>query len=50
MNNLYGSGMRGYHHYGGFKLLKNVNEFDVVLISKKSQVGYILEVDLEYPD
>ena len=50
MNNLYGWGMRGYHHYGGFKLLKNVNEFDVVLISKKSQVGYILEVDLEYPD
>ena len=35
MNNLYGWGMRGYHRYGGFKLLKNVDEFDVALISKK---------------
>ena len=29
---------------------KNANNFDVNLISKKSPVGYILEVDLEYPD
>ena len=26
------------------------DEFDVALISKKSQTGYIFEVDLEYPD
>ena len=50
MNYLYGWGMRGCHGYGGFKLLKNVDGFDVALISKKSQVGYILEADLEYPD
>ena len=28
-------------------MVKNVDGFDVVLIS---QIGYILEVDLEYPD
>ena len=36
--------------YGGFKLLKNFDGFDLALISKISQIGYILEVDLEYPD
>ena len=30
--------------------LKNVDEFDVNSVSKKSRIGYILEVDLEYPD
>ena len=33
-----------------FKWLKNVDGFDVNSISKKSSTGYILEVDLEYPD
>ena len=28
---------------------KNVNELDVMSINKKSDVGYILEVDLKYP-
>ena len=36
--------------YGGFKWLKNVDEFDVNSISKNSPIGYILEVDLEYRD
>ena len=36
--------------YGGFKWLKNVDEFDVMSISEKSPKGYFLEVDLEYPD
>ena len=36
--------------YGGFKWLKNVDGFDVNPISEKSPIGYILEVDLEYPD
>ena len=41
--------MSGYP-YGGFKWLKNVDEFDAKLVSKKSPVGYILEVNLENPD
>ena len=50
MNNLYGWGMNRYLPYGGFKWLINVNNFDVNSIRKKSPIGYILEVNLEYPD
>ena len=50
MNNLYGWAMSSYLPYGGFKWLKNVDNFDVNSISEKSPIGYILEVDLEYPD
>ena len=50
MNNLYGWAMNGYFPYGGFKLLKNVDGFDVTSVSEKSPIGFILEVDLEYPD
>ena len=50
MNNLYGWTMSGYLPYGGFRWLKNVDGFDVNSISEKSPIGYILEVDLEYPD
>ena len=50
MNNLYGWAMSGYLPYGGFKWLKNVDNFDVNSISGKSPIGDILEVDLEYPD
>ena len=50
MNNLYGWAMSGYLPYGGFKWLKNVDGFDVNSISEKSPIGYILEVNLEYPD
>ena len=50
MNNLYGWVMSEYLPYGGFKWLKNVDEFDVMSISEKSLIGYFLEVDLEYPD
>ena len=32
------------------KWLNNVDGIDVNLISEKSPIGYILEVDLEYPD
>ena len=35
---------------GGFKWLKNVDKFDANSISENSSKGYILEVDLEYPD
>ena len=55
MNNLYGWAMSGYLPYGRFKGLKNICNFDVNSISEctfieKSQIGHILEVDLEYPD
>ena len=50
MNNLYGWAMSSYLPYGGFKWLKNVDGFDVNSISEKSSIGYILDVDLEYPD
>ena len=50
MNNLYGWAMSDYLPYGSFKWLKNVDNFDVKPISKKSPMGYIFKVDLEYPD
>ena len=42
--------MSEYLPYEGFKWLKNVDGFDVMLISEKSPLGYFLEVDLQYPD
>ena len=42
--------MSGYLPYGGFKWLKNADNFDVNSISEKSPKGYNFEVDLEYPD
>ena len=50
MNNLYGWVMSSYLPYGGFKWLKNVDGFDVNSVSEKSPIGYIFEVNLEYPD
>ena len=50
MNILYVWAMSSYLPYGGFKWLKNVDNFDVNSISEKSPIGYILEVDLEYPE
>ena len=42
--------MSEYLPYGESKWLKNVDELDVMSINKKSDIGYILEVDLKYPD
>ena len=39
-----------YLPYSGFKWLKNVDGFDVNSISETSPIGYILKVDLEYPN
>ena len=47
-NNLYGWIMSKYLPYGKFEWLKNVDELDMS-INEKSDVGYILEVDLKYP-
>ena len=48
MNNLYGWAMSGYLPCGGFKWLKNVDNFDANSINENSPIGYIFEVDLEY--
>ena len=48
MKNLHGWAMSGCLPYGGFKWLKKVDNFDVNSIN--SSIGYILEVDLKYPD
>ena len=50
MNNLYDWAMSGYLPYARFKWLKNTDNFDVNPISKKTPIGYIFEVDLDYPD
>ena len=50
LNNLYGWAMSGYLPYSGFKWLRNVDGFDVNLISEKSPIGHFLKVDYEYPD
>ena len=49
-NNLYGWSMSEYVPYEEFKWLENVDEFDVNSINEKSEIGYFLEVDHEYPD
>ena len=55
MNNLCGQSMSSYLPYGGFKWLKDVDNFDVNSISKCNSIennstGYILKMNLEYPD
>ena len=50
MNNLYRWTMSEYLPYGGFKWLANIDNCDIISISDKSPIGYILEADLEYSD
>ena len=44
--------MSQYLPYSGFKWLsqKEISDFCLNYISENSSIGYILEVDLEYPD
>ena len=42
--------MSEYLYYVEFNWLKNVDGFDVNSISKKSEIGYFLAVELEYPN
>ena len=42
--------MSEYLPYGEFEWLGNINELNVMSIDEKSEIGYFLEVDLEYPD
>ena len=46
MNNLYGWAMSEYLPYGEFEWLKNIDEFDVMSIDKKSEIGYFLKLIL----
>ena len=39
-----------YLPYGGFKWWKNVDNFDENSISENFPIGYILKVDLKYPE
>ena len=50
-NNLYGWAMSQYLPYSGFKWLnqKEISDFCLSSISENMSVGYILEIDLEYP-
>ena len=49
-NNLHGWTIREYLPYEKFDWVRNVDELDVVPINEKSDIGYFLEVDLEYPN
>ena len=49
-NNLYGWAMSEYLPYREFRWVKNVDGFDVMSINEKSDTGYLLEVNLDYPD
>ena len=42
--------MTDYLPYGGFKWIKNVDNFDGNSTSKNNLARYIFKVDLEYPD
>ena len=50
MNNLYGWTMSKYLPYEGFKWLKKIDKLDVMSVSERSPIGYLLEADLECPD
>ena len=41
--------MSEYLPYEKFEWLENIDEFNVITINKKSDIGYILEVDLKHP-
>ncbi|KAJ4450849.1 hypothetical protein ANN_02280 [Periplaneta americana] len=51
-NNLYGFAMSQKLPYGGFEWLSDeeIHHFDLQAINDDSEIGYILEVDLEYPN
>ena len=51
MDNLYGHAMSQYLSYADFKWVKNIDKIEEKLLRTKSNssTGYILEVDLEYP-
>ena len=49
MNNLYGHEMSQYLPYADFKWVRGIYKIKQKLMNIKSNTGYILEVDLQYP-
>lgn len=51
-NNLYGYAMCSYLRYSNFELIEHpeLTAFDILNLPDDSEFGYILEVDLEYPE
>jgi len=49
VNNLYGWAMYQPLSYADFRWVDNISNFNVMTIALDSPIGYILEVDLEYP-
>ena len=49
-NNLYGWSMSEYLPYEKFEWLENIDKFDVMSINEKSEIRYIFEVHLKYPN
>ncbi|KAJ8914925.1 hypothetical protein NQ315_016079 [Exocentrus adspersus] len=50
VNALYSWAMSQYLPYGGFKWVSEIENFDVLSIPNDSDIGYMLEVDLSYPN
>lgn len=50
VNNLYGAAMSEYLPIGKFAWVENCENFEVLNISDDNRKGYILEVDLDYPE
>ena len=48
-NNLYGWAMSGYMPYSDFTWVISPEKLDIFNIPNNSETGYILEVDIEYP-
>ena len=49
-NNLYGGSMSQPLPEGFFRWIDDVEKFDVMSIPKNGDLGYVLQVDLEYPE
>ncbi|KYN27561.1 hypothetical protein ALC57_03049 [Trachymyrmex cornetzi] len=49
VNNLYGWAMSESLPYGEFQWVDDIERFDVMSVASDSVIGYILEIDLAYP-
>ena len=50
INNLYGWAMTQSLPYGGFKWVEDVSDSNFFMVADDNSTGYILLVDLEYPE